>query len=139
MLLNDRGLSIRDTTRETKFSKRNWSRNLIFIKNYYFLLHFYCIRKDIFVLKTFNFCVEVWSYRKNKLIKKMIWFPKLCRVNNQLQSTFYQISHDVTVIFCQLIKHSQITIFLQNLCRKWGKETSYRPCFICYMTYYYMT
>ena len=29
--------------------------------------------------------------------------------------------------FGQLIEYSKINIFLQNLCRKWGKQTSSKP------------
>ena len=35
-----------------------------------------------------------------------------------------------TMKFGQLIEHNKINIFLQNLCRKWGKETYSRPLFI---------
>ena len=32
--------------------------------------------------------------------------------------------------FYQLIEYNNIIIFLQKLCRKWGKETSSKPLFI---------
>ena len=35
-----------------------------------------------------------------------------------------------TMKFGQLIEYSKKNIFLQKLCRKWGKETSSRPLFI---------
>ena len=35
-----------------------------------------------------------------------------------------------TMKFGQLIEYNKINIFLQKLCRKWGKETSSRPLFI---------
>ena len=35
-----------------------------------------------------------------------------------------------TMKFGQLIEYNKRNIFLQKLCRKWGKETSSRPLFI---------
>ena len=35
-----------------------------------------------------------------------------------------------TMKFCQLIEYNKRNIFLQNLCRNWGKETSSRPLII---------
>ena len=35
-----------------------------------------------------------------------------------------------TMKFGQLIEYNKRNIFLQKLCRKWGKETSFRPLFI---------
>ena len=35
-----------------------------------------------------------------------------------------------TMKFGQLKEYNKINIFLQILCRKWGKETSSRPLFI---------
>ena len=35
-----------------------------------------------------------------------------------------------TIKFGQLIEYNKSNIFLQKLCRKWGKETRSRPLFI---------
>ena len=35
-----------------------------------------------------------------------------------------------TMKFGQLLEYNKRNIFLQKLCRKWGKETSSRPLFI---------
>ena len=34
-----------------------------------------------------------------------------------------------TIKFGQLMQYSMKNIFLQSLCRKWGKDTSFRPLF----------
>ena len=41
-----------------------------------------------------------------------------------------QSKSNQTMKFGQLIKYDKRNIFLQKLCRKWGKETSSRPLFI---------
>ena len=41
-----------------------------------------------------------------------------------------QSKDNQTAKFGQLIEYIKRNIFLQKLCRKWGKETSSRPLFI---------
>ena len=41
-----------------------------------------------------------------------------------------QSKGDQTMKFAQLIEYIKRNIFLQNLCGKWGKDTSSRPLFI---------
>ena len=54
-----------------------------------------------------------------------------------LQTIAIHILHNIsqskgnqTMKFGQLIEYNKINIFLQKLCRKWGRETSSRPLFI---------
>ena len=41
-----------------------------------------------------------------------------------------QNKRNQTMELGQLIEYNKINIFLQKLCRKWGRETSSRPLFI---------
>ena len=41
-----------------------------------------------------------------------------------------QSTEDQSMKLGQLTEYNKRNIFLQKQCRKWGKETSYRPLFI---------
>ena len=45
-------------------------------------------------------------------------------------SNISQSKGNQTMKFGQLIEYNKRNIFLQKLCRKWGKETSFRPLLI---------
>ena len=91
---------------------------------------FYFVLKALFV-KTF------WSCRKNDLIRKISLTSKFMTSQPGLQTISIGISANIsqskgnqTMQFVQLIDYNKRNMFLQKLCRKWGKETSSRPLFI---------
>ena len=45
-------------------------------------------------------------------------------------SNISQSKSDQTMKFCQLLECDKRNIFLQKLCGKWDRETSFRPIFI---------
>ena len=93
---------------------------------------FYSILKDIEV-----FVTTFWSCRKNGLIRKMrltskfiMSQPGLETIAIHILSNISQSKGSQTMKFGQLIEYNKRNIFLQKLCRKWGRETSSRPLFI---------
>ena len=56
--------------------------------------------------------------------------PGLQTVAIQILSNISQSKGNQTMKFGQLIEYNKKNIFLQKLCRKWGRETSSRPLFI---------
>ena len=104
---------------------------------YIYLFQFLCSMKSVFLLKSD-------SHRpKKKLCYLLDWKPfknDEKRFLFQLESSFR--SQDILVFvttfhksnqtmkFGQLIEYNKKNIFLQKLCRKWGKETSSQPLFI---------
>ena len=91
---------------------------------------FYFVLKALFV-KTF------WSCGKNDLIRKISLTSKFMTSQPGLQTISIGISDNIsqskgnqTMQFVQLIDYNKRNMFLQKLCRKWGKETSSRPLFI---------
>ena len=91
---------------------------------------FYFVLKALFV-KTF------WSCRKNDLIRKisltskfMTSLPGLQTISIGISDNISQSKGNQTMQFVQLIDYNKRNMFLQKLCRKWGKETSSRPLFI---------
>ena len=69
---------------------------------------FYFILKALFVLKIFKFLSRRFGH-----IGKMDWLER-----------------SGTMQFCELIEYNKRNIFLQKLCVKWCRETSFRPLFI---------
>ena len=105
---------------------------------------FYFILKSLFVLKIPKFFVlAFWSYRKNSLIRKIRLTSKFMTSQPGLQAIAMHILPNIpqskgnqTVKFGQFIEYKKINIFLQNLCRKWGRDTSTRPLFVCLKKHY---
>ena len=56
--------------------------------------------------------------------------PGLEAIAIHLLPNISQSEDNLTMKFGQLIEYNKRNIFLQKLCRKWGKETSSRPLFI---------
>ena len=56
--------------------------------------------------------------------------PGLLTIAIHILPNFSQGKDNQTMKFGQLIEHNKRNIFLRNLCRKWGRETSSRPLFI---------
>ena len=56
--------------------------------------------------------------------------PGLQTIAIHILPNISQSKGNQTMKFGQLIEYNKINIFLQKLCRKWGKETSSRPIFI---------
>ena len=56
--------------------------------------------------------------------------PGLQTIAIHILSNISQNKGNQTMKFGQLIEYNKRNIFLQKLCRKWGKETSSRPLFI---------
>ena len=88
--------------------------------------------QDIYV-----FVTTFWSCRKNGLIRKIRLTSKFMTSQPGLQTIAIHILPNIsqskgnqTMKFGQLIEYNKRNIFLQKLCRKWGKETSSRPLFI---------
>ena len=98
---------------------------------------FYFILKALFVLKIFKFFTSFWSCRKNGSIRKigitskfMASQPGSQTVAIHILSSISKSKGNQTMKFGQLIEYNKRNIFLQNLCGKWGRETSFRPLFI---------
>ena len=56
--------------------------------------------------------------------------PGLLTIAIHILPNFSQGKDNQTTEFGQLIEHNKRNIFLQNLCGKWGRETSSRLLFI---------
>ena len=56
--------------------------------------------------------------------------PGLQTIAIHILPNISQSKGNQTIKFGQLIEYNKRNIFLQELCRKWGKETSFRPLFI---------
>ena len=56
--------------------------------------------------------------------------PGLQTIAIHILPNISQSKGNQTMKFGQLIEYNKRNIFLQKLCRKWGKETSSRPLFI---------
>ena len=85
---------------------------------------------EIFV-KTF------WLCRKNGLVRKITLPSKFMTSQLSLQAIVIHVLANIThskdnqtMKFGHLIEYNKINIFLQELCRKLGRETSSRPLFI---------
>ena len=84
-----------------------------------------------------HFVTTFWSCKKNGLIRKIRLTLKFMTSQSGLQTiampmlpNISQSKDNQTMKFVQLIEYNKRKIFLQKLCRKWGKETSSRPLFI---------
>ena len=83
------------------------------------------------------FVATFWSCKKNGLIRKIRLTSKFMTSQPCLQTIAINILPNIsqskgnqTMKFGQLIEYNKRNIFLQKLCRKWGRETSSRPLFI---------
>ena len=56
--------------------------------------------------------------------------PGLQTIATHVLPNISQSKDNQTMKFGQLIEYNKRNIFLQKLCRKWGKETSLRPLFL---------
>ena len=109
-------------------------------KKLYYLVDWKPFKNDenafYFILKAL-FVTTFWSCRKNNLIRKIRLTSKFMTSQPGLQTISIGISDNIsqskgnqTMQFVQLIDYNKRNMFLQKLCRKWGKETSSRPLFI---------
>ena len=56
--------------------------------------------------------------------------PSLQTIAIHILPNISQSKGNQTMKFGQLIEYNKRNIFLQKLCRKWGRETSSRPLFV---------
>ena len=56
--------------------------------------------------------------------------PRLQTIAIHVLPNISQSKGNQTMKFGHLIEYNNINIFLQKLCEKWGRETSFRPLFI---------
>ena len=95
------------------------------------------ILKALFVLNIFKLLSRLFGH-----VGKMAWLVRLTLKSTMtshlgLQTIAINILPKISqskgnqAMKCgQLIEYNKKNIFLQKLCRKWGKETSSRPVFI---------
>ena len=83
------------------------------------------------------FVTTFWSCKKNGLIRKVKKASEFMTSQSGLQTIAVHILSNIsqgkdnqTMKFGQLIEYSKRNIFLQNLCRKWSRDTSPRPLLI---------
>ena len=83
------------------------------------------------------FVVNFWLYRKNGFMRKirlisqsMMSQPGLQTIAIHLLPNISRSKGNQAMKFGQVIKYTKRNIFLQKVCRKWGKETSSKPLFI---------
>ena len=85
---------------------------------------FYFILKALFVLKLFKLLSQLWSGRKNSLIKKISLTSKLTSqpglqtIAMHIMPNISQSIGNQTTKFCQLIEYNKRNIFLSKLYRK---------------------
>ena len=84
-----------------------------------------------------DFVKTFWSCRKNGLIRSirltskfMTWQPGLQTIVIRIFPNILQSKDNQTTKFGHLIEYNKGNIFLQKLCRKWGRETSSTTLFI---------
>ena len=99
------------------------------------------ILKAFFVLKIFN---TFWSYRKNSLTRKIKLTANLMMSQPGQQTIAIHILTNIsrskgnqTVKLGQLIEYNKRNIFLQKLCKKWGREIS--PLFVFKKSFQYVS
>ena len=80
------------------------------------------------------FVTTFWSCRENGLIRRIRLTSKFMASQPGLQTIVIHILLNIsqskgnqTMKFGQLIEYNKRNIFLQKVCRKWGKETSSKP------------
>ena len=103
--------------------------------------HFYFVFKALFVLEIFTFLSWPFGYVEKLLVKKamvIFWKFMIAQTGKHIIITIH-VSPNISrnkdnqaMKFGQLIKYSVKNIFLQKLCRKWGKETISRPLLVFY-------
>ena len=86
---------------------------------FYFILMFLLFRKNGLIRKI-----------KFTLLKFMMSQPRLQTIAIRILPNIWKSKNNQTMKFVQLIEYNKINIFPQNLCGKWGRETSTRPLFI---------
>ena len=121
-----------------------WSRSLTFQKCFCYLLDWKPFKNDekcfLFYLKS-SFCSQdiyvfvrnFWSCRKNSLItlasKFLMSQPGTQTIAIHILPNISQGKGNQTMKYGNSIEYNKRNIFLQKLCRKWGKETSSKPLF----------
>ena len=76
------------------------------------------------------FVLTFWSYRKTAWSKVNL---KIYDITSWLTTTIHILLNisrsqgNQAIKFGQLIEYNKINIFLENSCRKWGKQASSRP------------
>ena len=98
---------------------------------------FHFILKALFVLKILlSFYHEFLVIRKNGLIRKTRLISKLMTSQPGQRTIEIHILSNISwsksnqTMKLGLIEYNKRSIFLQKLCRKWGRETSSRPLLI---------
>ena len=99
---------------------------------------FYFILKSLSILKIFKFLSwhfgHVWKTtllnRLSLTSKFMTLQPCFQTIPGLILPNISQSRGSQTMKFGQLTEYNKTNIFLQVLCRKWGKETSSWPLFI---------
>ena len=89
---------------------------------------FHLILRALLVLKIFMFLLLIFGH-----VGKTAWLtsqPGLQAIAIHILPNISQSKGNQTMKFGQLIEYNKRNIFLQKLCRKWGRETSSRPLFI---------
>ena len=94
---------------------------------------FHFILKALFILRIFKFLDWIFGYlEKTTWLERSDYFQNLWRqnlVNKQLQ--YYPISQVVKATRNEIRSIDRIQqekhFFFQKSCRKWGRETSFRP------------
>ena len=105
---------------------------LKFMKNaFYFML------KALFVLEIFTFLSWSFGYVEKHLDEKVMVNFEIYDVTNWITNNHNTNSSNISgskgnqaIKFGQLINYSVRNIFLQKSCRKWDRETSFRPLFV---------
>ena len=92
---------------------------------------------------TYIFVLTFWPRRKNGLIRKIRLISKFMTSQPGQQTIAINILPNIsrskdnkTMEFFQVIEYNKRNIFLQNSCRKWGRETSSRPSFVFKKAFY---
>ena len=95
----------------------------------------------LFVLQIFKFWLsKSWLFgraEKNGLIRKIRLFSKFFDVKTWLTNNCKHILLNISrsksnhkMKFSQFIEYSKRNNFLQKSCRKWARETSFRPLYV---------
>ena len=91
---------------------------------------------------SFCLCLSFWSCRKRGLIRKikltakfMTWKPGWQTIAINMLPNISRSKANQTMKLGQRIEYNKINIFLQKLCRKWGRGTSHRT----FLIYFYIS
>ena len=133
---------------KVKITIKNVDNTLTFQKHLCYLLDWKPFKSDeksfLFYLKSsfhsqdiLVFVTTFRSCRKNDLIRKTRLISRFMTSQPGLQAIAIHVlpnisrnKDNLTIKFSQLIEYNKRNILLQNLSRKWGKKTSFRPLFI---------